>query len=147
MIFKIILAFFGSAFPAILFNINRRKILLAGLSGALGWSVYLLVFSNGKNPIAASFAGAITVGIYSEAMARLLKTPAFGFLIPGIFPLVPGFSAYTTLRFIVENKLYDAVSKGIQTVAIGGSIGFGIMLSTAVFKFISKVKKGRKLPQ
>jgi len=143
MVLQIILAFFGSAFPAILFNINRRKILFAGLSGALGWSVYLLVFYKSKNPIAASFVGAIAVGIYSESMARILKTPAFGFLIPGIFPLVPGFSAYTTLRFIVENKLYEAVNKGIQTMAVGGSIGFGIMLSTAVFKFISKVKKRR----
>lgn len=141
MVSQIILAFFGSAFPAILFNINRKKILLAGLSGALGWSVYLFVLYKSKSSVAASFAGSIAVGIYSESMARILKTPAFGFLIPGIFPLVPGFSAYTTLRFIVENKLYEAVDKGIQTVGIGGSIGFGIMLSTAVFKFLSKVKR------
>jgi uncharacterized membrane protein YjjB (DUF3815 family) len=141
MIIQIILAFFGSIFPAILFNIDRRKILWAGLCGAIGWTVYLLIFYATNSPISASFVGAIAVGVYSESMARIFKTPAFGFLIPGIFPLVPGFTAYTTLRYIVENNLSEALNKGIQTIAVGGSIAFGIMLSTAIFKFISKIKK------
>jgi len=141
MIFQIILAFFGSIFPAILFNIDRKKILWAGLCGAIGWTVYLLIFYETSSPITASFVGAIAVGVYSETLARIFKTPAFGFLIPGIFPLVPGFTAYTTLRYIVENNLSEALNKGIQTVAVGGSIGFGIMLSTAIFKFISRIRK------
>lgn len=141
MIIKIILAFFGSIFPAILFNIDRRKIILAGLCGAIGWSVYQFVFYVEQSPIIASFFGAIAIGIYSELLARIIKTPAFGFLIPGIFPLVPGFMAYTTLRYIVENHLNDALNKGIQTIAVAGSIGFGIMLSTALFRLIFKKKK------
>jgi len=140
MIIQIILAFFGSIFPAILFNIDRKKILWAGLCGAIGWTVYLLVFYETGSAISASFVGAIAVGVYSESLARIIKTPAFGFLIPGIFPLVPGFTAYTTLRYIVENNLSEALNKGIETIAVGGSIAFGIMLSTAIFKFISKIK-------
>ncbi len=143
MIMQIILAFFGSVFPAILFNIDRKKLVWAGLCGALGWTVYLLIFYQTKNPIPATFIGAIVVGVYSESLARIIKTPAFGFLIPGIFPLVPGFTAYTTLRFIVENNFSEALNKGIQTLAVGGSIGFGIMLSTAMFKFISRIKKNQ----
>lgn len=141
MIMQIILAFFGSVFPAILFNIDRKKLVWAGLCGALGWTVYQLIFYQTKSPIPASFVGAIVVGVYSESLARIIKTPAFGFLIPGIFPLVPGFAAYTTLRFIVENNFSEALNKGIQTLAVGGSIGFGIMLSTAMFKFIFRLKK------
>lgn len=141
---QVILAFFGSIFPAILFNIDRKKIGLAGLCGALGWICYLVVFSYTGNPIPASFVGAFAVGVYSESMARIFKTPAFEFLIPGIFPLVPGFMAYTTLKFIVENNMSKALSMGIQTIAVGGGIGFGIMLSTAVFKLISKMRKNKE---
>jgi len=140
---QVVIAFFGSIFPAILFNIDRRKIGWAGLSGALGWFIYIIVFNDTQNAIAASFIGAIAVGCYSEAMARKLKTPAFEFLIPGIFPLVPGFTAYTSLRYLVENNISLAFSKGILALAVGGSIGFGIMLSTAIFKFITKVRKER----
>ena len=35
-----ILAFLGSVFPVILFNIDRKKALYAGLGGAIGWVVY-----------------------------------------------------------------------------------------------------------
>ena len=142
-IIQVVIAFFGSIFPAILFNIDRRKIGWAGLSGALGWLMYILVYNDTQNAIAASFIGAIAVGCYSEALARKLKTPAFEFLIPGIFPLVPGFTAYTALRYLVENNLSQAFSKGILALAVGGSIGFGIMLSTAIFKFITKIRKER----
>lgn len=138
---QIVLAFFGSIFPAILFNIDRKKIWWAGLCGALGWIVYLLIFSQTENPIPASFVGAIIVGVYSESMARKLKTPAFEFLIPGIFPLVPGFMAYTTLQYIVKNNLSLAFNKGTQTLAVAGAIGFGVMLSTAIFKFVTKLRK------
>jgi len=140
---QVVIAFFGSIFPAVLFNIDRRKIGWAGLSGALGWLVYILVFNNTGNAISATFIGAVAVGCYSESLARKLKTPAFEFLIPGIFPLVPGFTAYTSLRYIVENNISQALSKGILALAVGGSIGFGIMLSTAIFKFITKVRKTR----
>lgn len=142
-IIQVVIAFFGSIFPAILFNIDRRKIGWAGLSGALGWFMYVLIYNDTQNAIAASFIGAIAVGCYSESMARKLKTPAFEFLIPGIFPLVPGFTAYTALRYLVESNLSQAFNKGILALAVGGSIGFGIMLSTAIFKFITKIRKER----
>lgn len=140
---QVLIAFFGSIFPAILFNIDRRKIGWAGLCGALGWLTYLLVFNETGNPISATFIGAFIVGCYSEALARKQKTPAFEFLIPGIFPLVPGFTAYTALRYIVENNTSQAFSKGILAVAVGGSIGFGIMLSTTIFKFFTKIRSSR----
>ena len=139
--FQVVIAFFGSIFPAILFNIDRRKIGWAGLSGALGWAVYVLAYNNTGNVIAATFVGSLAVGCYSESMARKLKTPAFEFLIPGIFPLVPGFTAYTALRYIVENNMSQAFSKGVLALAVGGSIGFGIMLSTTIFKFFTKIRK------
>jgi hypothetical protein len=42
---QIVLAFFGSVFPVVLFNIDRRKIVWAGLCGAIGWFVYLLIYN------------------------------------------------------------------------------------------------------
>lgn len=91
----------------------------------------------------ASFVGAFIVGIYSEIMARSLKTPAVQFSIPGIFPLVPGITAYTTVRYIVEQNSSKAYLKGMETIAVGGAIAFGIMMSSATFRFISNVMEIR----
>jgi uncharacterized membrane protein YjjB (DUF3815 family) len=144
MIKQIILAFFGSIFPVILFNIDRKKIIWAGFCGAIGWSTYILVYNCRYSVVMASFAGAFTVGIYSEVMARKLKTPSIQFSIPGIFPLVPGITAYKTISYIVEQNYSVAYSKGIQVVVAAGAIGFGIMLSSTTFRFISKLAKRNK---
>lgn len=143
MIKQIILAFFGSIFPVILFNIDRKKIIWTGFCGAIGWAAYLLVYNHRNSPIMASFVGAFIVGIYSEIMARRLKTPAVQFSIPGIFPLVPGITAYTTVRYIVEQNSSKAYLKGMETIAVGGAIAFGIMMSSATFRFISNVMEIR----
>jgi uncharacterized membrane protein YjjB (DUF3815 family) len=138
MIKQIALAFLGSIFPAILFNIDRKKLIWAGLCGAIGWTTYLVIFNFIHSFIIASFGGTFVVGIYSEFMARKLKTPAIELSIPGIFPLVPGITAYYTISYIVEQNYAVASSKGLQTIAASGAIGFGIMLSTTTFRFIAK---------
>ncbi|MDT8719484.1 threonine/serine exporter family protein [Clostridium sp. 19966] len=146
MIFQIILAFFGSIFPVILFNIDRKKIIWTGFCGALGWASYLLVYSRNPSATLASLAGAFAVGIYSEIMARKLRTPAMEFSIPGIFPLVPGITAYRTVNLLVNQSYSRAFSSGLQTLAVGGAIAFGIMLSATSFRLFvpSAAKKHKK---
>lgn len=141
MLKQIILAFLGSAFPVILFNIDRKKIWWSGIGGAAGEAVAILVFRGTNSTVISSFAGAFAVGLYSEIMARIIRTPAFEFLIPGIFPLVPGVAGYNTLIYILEKDFSKALSKGFETIAIGGSMSFGIMLSSAIFKFFSRVRE------
>ena len=144
MIKQIILAFLGSVFPVILFNIDRKKIIWAGFCGAFGWATYLVVYKYNHSHIMSSFAGAFIVGVYSEFMARRLKTPTIQFSIPGIFPLVPGITAYNTISYLVEKSYSAAFSKGMQTIAVGGAIAFGIMLSSTTYRFISKIIKPNK---
>lgn len=143
MIKQVILAFFGSVFPVILFNIERKKIIWTGFCGAIGWATYLIIYNVCDSSIIASFVGAFAVGIYSEIMARILKTPATQFSIPGIFPLVPGILGYRTISLLVEKELREAAIRGVETIAIAAAIGFGIMLSATTSKFISRLKNGK----
>ena len=145
MIKQIILAFFGSIFPVILFNIDRKRIVWTGFSGSIGWMIYLIVYNYTYSPVMSSFVGAFMVGIYSEFMARKLKTPAMQFSIPGIFPLVPGITAYYAINSIVEQNYSLAYFKGFQTIAIGGAIAFGIMLSSTTVRFIVKITQTKKV--
>lgn len=136
-----LLAFMGSLCPAVLFNADRKKFIWIGVSGSLGWLVYSHLFSITGQVILSTFAGALMVGIYSEVMARFLKSPATVFSVSGIFPLVPGIGAYQTVQLIVENHLSDAASKAIETVASAGSIALGIMLVSAFFRVTIKIKE------
>lgn len=139
MIKQIVLAFLGSIFPAILFNIDRRKLLQAGLCGAIGWMTYLLIYRYNHSFIMGYFAGAFVVGIYSEFMSRKFKTPVVQFSIPGIFPLVPGITAYNTISSIVAHDYAAAYSRGIQTLVSGGAIAFGIMFSSTTYSLLLRI--------
>jgi uncharacterized membrane protein YjjB (DUF3815 family) len=135
-----ILSFLGSVFPVILFNIDRKKIVWCGLAGALGWIVYSLTLTLFGSEVIGSFFGAFIVNLYSEFMARVIKTPASMFYVPGIFPLVPGITAYSTIIAIVQSNFNASLSRGILTLAIGGAIAFGIMLSSTIVKLIANIR-------
>lgn len=134
------LAFLGSFCAGLVFNVRGYKLIFTGLSGVAGWMVYIGLLGLSAHSIMPIFAGAIAVGIYSESAARLLKSPSTIFSIPGIFPIVPGIAAYETIRFMAANDMFNAGGKLVETLAGAGSIAFGILLVTAVFRFFSKPK-------
>lgn len=129
-----------------LFNIQRRKIVWAGLSGAIGWMVYLICRRYAVDVIVSTLVGGIAVGLYSEVMARAIKTPATVISIIGIVPLVPGIPSYLTVKYLVERNFSMAASKAIETIGCAGAIAFGIMLSTGMVQMITRLtcknKKG-----
>lgn len=141
---EIVLAFLGSYGPAILFNIERRNLFWAGLCGAAGWTAYKAVFSLVESNIFAVFIAAIVISLLSEIMAKIFKTPATVFYIPSLFPIVPGISAYYTVLYIIDNKLAEAVSKGLETLGSAGAIAFGILIVSTLFRYIN-TKKSIKL--
>lgn len=138
---ELVLAFLGSFFPAVLLNIERKNLGWAGVSGLIGWTVYKILASILGMPIVATFFGAAAVGFYSEIMARVLKTPASVLSISGIYPLVPGITAYLVVENIVIGDLGTAVNKGIETLGYAVAIAFGIMIATASMQFQRKYKE------
>lgn len=63
------------------------------------------------------------------------------FYIPEVFPLVPGVTAYQTMQSLVENKTQEAATHGLNTVVKAFTIAFGIMIITAVFRFVGRLKR------
>lgn len=136
---RIILSFLGSFCPAILLNTDKKNLIWAGFSGTLGMLVYdqfLAIFP--ITDLLAVFLGTAAVAVYSELMARVRKTPATIFLIPGIIPLVPGVDAYRTIQLIAERDYTNGMSYGVSAVAKSCLIAFGIMTVSAVFRKINR---------
>jgi uncharacterized membrane protein YjjB (DUF3815 family) len=91
------------------------------------------------------FLGTAAVAVYSELMARIRKTPATTFSIPGIFPLVPGVDAYRTIQLIAEQDYPVATAYAVSTVTKACLIAFGIMTVSAIFRKI-RTKKYKLTP-
>ena len=86
-----VVASFGATIgSAIVFNTSKYDIVRAGIVAAAGWLVYTLLKNTSASVAVAYFAGAFVVALFSEILAYWLKNPATVYLLPGLFPLVPG---------------------------------------------------------
>lgn len=133
-----IYAFFSTIGFAVLFNIPRRQLVYAGLSGMLGWLVYTLALSQSQNPILANFFGGLAAGLSGEIFARMRKQPATLFVVPGIIPLVPGYGLYYTMSAIIVKDYQTAVSVGFEASLIAIAIASAIIISTTLGRLLKE---------
>ena len=130
------LAFAGAVLPAFLFRFDGHRWPLVGLSGALGWGTYLLGMAWGWGPNPALFAGACVVAAWSEGMSRLLRAPVPALLVGGVFPLVPGLTAFQALEGLLRHQTVLAGQKGTEALAAAVAIALGVLTVTGFARLI-----------
>ena len=131
---QILAATIGTFAFSVLFGVPRKYYPFCGLTGGVGWIVYLLTEQFGTVP--ASFAATIAVVLLSRITAIREKCPVTIFLISGIFPLVPGSYVYWTAHYLVMNRVNLAAQKGYMAIKIAIAIVLGIVF---VFEIPQKV--------
>lgn len=140
------LAFFGASAPGVLFNINRNKLLYAGIGGSLGWFFYVLLQSLGINIFISAFIGAFLAGIYSEFMARVKRAPAMMFFIPAIIPLVPGYTAYCAVLYFIQHEYNLAKFAVFRTAGMAVALCFGLLFSSVIMIWL-KAKQNNNIKE
>ena len=134
---------FGSSFMtalgfAILYNIPRRTIVPAGLTGAIGWTIYffLTTYLSVQSVLATSMAS-FFIAFASQIFARRLKSPVIVFTLPGLIPLVPGGMAYNMMRAFVEGEMILGFQFATNTFLTAGALALGLSINGAFFQLIS----------
>ncbi len=137
-----ITAFIASVSFAILFRVNKRHLLWAGIGSILTFAIY---YALDDRLFLAAIVSAIFTALYSEICARVHKAPTLVFLITGVIPTVPGRYLYNTMRCFVEGNLTEGgqyfldtmtISLGIAAGVVGVAIGWGMISDT-----VKKCKK------
>ena len=86
---------FGSSFVtalgfSILYNIPRKTIIPAGMTGAIGWtSFFFFTAYLSVTEFLATIIASFIIAFVSQILARNFKTPVIIFTLPGLIPLVP----------------------------------------------------------
>lgn len=137
-IIQIITGVIGSIGFAIFFNIEKSKIPAIAVGGFASWAIYLLCFEKTNSIFISCLISAIIICIYSEVMARVMKTPANILLIPSIIPLLPGGSFYYTMNAALNMDIDTFKLKGLETVVTTFGITTGIILGVFIFTEILK---------
>ena len=114
-------------------SVPRRSLLPAGLVGASGWAVLLLLHHVGASLIASTAIAAVLVGAAGNVLAGRQRTHPFLFVVPGMMPLVPGLTLYQgMLDLFTGNGL--AAATLLRAVALGLAIAAGVTLGNMAIR-------------
>ena len=144
MIIKSIYALIATLTFGILFNIQGKKLAIASLGGGISWFAYLLAASYGKSNVLSLFIASLIAGVFSEAMARIMKTPVTTFVICAIIPLVPGGGMYYTMLDSIRGNINSSLNNGLETLTSAGAIAVGIILVSSTSKYITLIRANKK---
>ena len=123
-------AFIGTTAFAVLFGVPRKQYVAAGLVGAFGWLLYLILFRHaGMSAAIATLISTIFIGILSRVFAVVEKCPAAVFLLCGIFPLVPGAGVFWSTYYLISNQFELSSTAGFTAGKIAIAIVLGIILA------------------
>ncbi len=134
-VLKAIAAFFASMGFAIMFNLPKKLIVYSGFAGALGFFAYQFFNARlGGDYILPYLLGSVVIGIFGEIFASITKNPSTVFTIPGIIPIVPGYSIYYTMFYLVQNDTALSIKFGTEAILISVSIACGIAISSTFMR-------------
>ncbi|MBP3739099.1 MAG: threonine/serine exporter family protein [Muribaculaceae bacterium] len=130
LLLQALAAFAGTAAFALLFGIDREHYLPAGVIGAIGWALYLiLVRQCGTTPVTATLAASTLVCLLSRMAAIPFRIPAQGFLLCGIFPLVPGAGIFWFTYYLTCSQFDHSMHSGWMACKVAIAIVLGIILA------------------
>ena len=124
-------AFAGTIAFAAMFNVKPKHYFMCGMVGAIGWIIYYLIHMQSASPMLAMFFASACVAAVSRYWSVEFKTPTTMYLIPGIFPLVPGSGIFYTAYylFVGDNALMSHYGFLTLKMAVAIALGIGVAYS------------------
>ena len=143
-VYYVILSFIASIGFGVVFRIERRYLIWAGVGGALTRCVYLFMQSVTSQQFFQSLIAAMCAATFAEIMAMYKKMPSTVLLYPSIIPLIPGDLFYNAaVQFVLQDM--DAM-KGYAAqcgLALSGiCIGFVVVSTFNYYRRIYRLGSG-----
>jgi uncharacterized membrane protein YjjP (DUF1212 family) len=131
-----VFAALGTIGISIFINIPRRLLLLASLPAACSWVTLQLLMFNGSPHVLAVFAAACVVALIAEVFTHITREAAPLFIIPAIFPLVPGLGLYNTMLDLMQGDLIAAAATGSEAIFVAGGIALALLVVISLTRIV-----------
>lgn len=132
MIAQFIVCFFATLAFAVLFSAPKKQLFYCGLNGALGWITYLICMDLNGGLAMSNMIATLVLTLVARTLSAVKRNPVTIYLVPGIFPLVPGAGIYYTSYYFIMNEMSNFSKAGIDTIKVAGSIVLGIIFGFAI---------------
>lgn len=137
----ILYTFLGTMSIAAGMGVKKKYIAICGVGGVLTWFLCKV----GENILYERIIGVLVssfcITIYSEILARALKTPTTVFLSPAIVPILPGRSLFYSIKNLISRDFNIAFDMGFNTLMTSCAISMGIVLASAIVTLLESVFK------
>lgn len=140
MIINSLYSFAATLGFGIIFNIKGKNLIFTSLGGAVGWFAYLLFNSFHFSNTFSLFLSSIVLGLYSEIMARTLKSPVTTFVVCALIPLVPGSGMYYTMLETIQGNISKSLELAVETLSSAGALAVGIVFVSSITRLINLFK-------
>lgn len=145
---QIVTALMTSVTFGVVFKINRRHLLNAGVCGLLTYAAYFGIEMITSSLFWAAFISSAVAALFAETHARLVKAPSIVMLMPGVVPIVPGGYLYRSVRDVVSGLNESAIANLGMAAEIALGMAGGVVALTifyAMFKdYVVKRKNSKK---
>lgn len=132
LIIEFIVSMVATISFAILFQAPKNESIYCGLTGAFGWVVYYAMIEQEITAVLSVLVSTFCLTIMARCFAVIRKSPVTMYLLPGIFPLVPGAGIYYTAYYLFIGNTQMSGAKGLETLEIAGAIVFGIIFGFGI---------------
>ena len=136
----IIGGFLGSLGFALLYHIKGKRLIAAAGGGILCCALFVLLGLVIKNEPVIYFLVSLATSIYSEILARALKTPTTTFIITALIPLIPGGALYYTMSSAFEGNFDIFLNNAISTLLLALALALGVCMAVAGTRFVMRIK-------
>lgn len=140
-IVQLIAGLIGSLCFGILFNMRGKKLFSTAFGGFMSWGLFLIISHFISSEAINYFIVASVVSLYSEIMAKVLKTPSAPLVTTSLIPLIPGSSLYYTMAYVFENDFEMGFEKAITTLKLASALALGIIVVTSISQMLLKYTK------
>ena len=137
MILQLLSVFIGVVGFGIILEVPNKYLAYSGIAGTVGWAAFLL--GQQLLPVGSVFFSSFCIALLSQIFARMLRCPVTVFLIPGIYPSVPGAGIYRTVYYLIIGSKSMASYYLVETLTTAGMIALGIYIVDILWK----LKKAR----
>lgn len=139
MILEVFWAFLATFAFSVIFQVKGKRLILSSTGGAIGWFVFAIASANSYSPVTSFLFSAMAITVYSEIIAKKMKTTVTTSLIPSLIPLVPGSGIYFTMDHFVQGNYTEAILMGRETLSITAAITIGIVFITSISQVIIRI--------
>ncbi|MGB8955450.1 MAG: threonine/serine exporter family protein [Tumebacillaceae bacterium] len=131
---QLVIVFVATMCYAVLYHTPKKALVAVGLVGVGAWITQSVITAYGFRPVGSAFFGGLFVAAASEALARRMRMPVIVFVVGGIVPLLPGSSAWATMREFVTGHYNEGVSRGTETFLIAAALSAGLVLAGTIVR-------------